>query len=280
LKIITQQRGDITARPKKDGVDYFPHDVSASNSRTVFTLESKFGNDGYAFWFKLLEILGSQSGHYYDCRNPANWLFLLAKTHLSDVSATEILETLVQVDAIDADLWHVKVIWVNKFSARLSVVYDKRVTETPQKPSFSDGNPTNVGISVSESTQSKVKESKVKESKGESTEIPPTPPKKPKVDKKTFGEFQRVKLTDEEHAKLNERLGEKITAKYITNLDEWIESKNKRVASAYATILSWWHKDGDPTDKSGNKPSGAKPDYSDPSRYAGEQEDLPKWATK
>lgn len=149
------------ARPKKEGVDYFSHDVDATSSRTVFTLESKFGNDGYAFWFKLLEILGSQSELYYDCRNPANWLFLTAKTRVSEVIATEILDTLSQVDAIDADLWCQKVIWVQKFSERLLDVFHKRGAETPVKPSFCTGNPPKMAQSVTESTQSKVKESKV-----------------------------------------------------------------------------------------------------------------------
>ncbi len=48
------------ARPKKQTVDYFPHFVKGG--RTIFILENKFGNDGYAFWFKLLEILGESEG--------------------------------------------------------------------------------------------------------------------------------------------------------------------------------------------------------------------------
>jgi len=166
------------ARPKKEGVDYFSHDVSASGSRTLFTLESKFGNDGYAFWFKLLETLGSQSELYYDCRNPANWLFLTAKTRVSEVMATEILDTLSQVDAIDADLWRQKIIWVQKFSDRLSDVFHKRGAETPNKPNFCNENPTKTAQSVAESTQSKVKESKVNKSKEESTpDEPATEPR-------------------------------------------------------------------------------------------------------
>ncbi len=38
------------ARPLKQTVDYFPHDSHASDSKTLFILESKFGNDGYAFY--------------------------------------------------------------------------------------------------------------------------------------------------------------------------------------------------------------------------------------
>ena len=51
-------------RPKKAIVDYFPHFVS--HGKTMFTIEMKYGNDGYAFWFKLLEILGSTENHYID----------------------------------------------------------------------------------------------------------------------------------------------------------------------------------------------------------------------
>lgn len=65
------------ARPKKQTVDYFPHFVKGG--RTIFILENKFGNDGYAFWFKLLEILGESEGHFYDCSNASNWEYLLAK---------------------------------------------------------------------------------------------------------------------------------------------------------------------------------------------------------
>ena len=45
------------ARPKKQTVDYFPHIIKQGKTMTI--LENRFGNDGYAFWFKLLEILGS-----------------------------------------------------------------------------------------------------------------------------------------------------------------------------------------------------------------------------
>ena len=43
------------ARPIKDGMDYFPHDTDASNDEKVEALRSLYGNDGYAFYFILLE---------------------------------------------------------------------------------------------------------------------------------------------------------------------------------------------------------------------------------
>ncbi len=154
------------ARPIKAGVDYFPHDTDTTGKKTLFTLESRFGNDGYAFWFKLLEILGTQEGLYFDCGNLSNWLFLVAKTRINEDTATEILDTLAQIEAIDSELWNeFKVVWVQKFADRLSVLYNKRTAETPPKPSFRRENPNISNNTAEKSTQRKVKESKGKESK-------------------------------------------------------------------------------------------------------------------
>lgn len=60
--------------------------------------------------------------------------------------------------------------------------------------------------------------------------------------KSPYGEFGRVKLTDEEKNKLDERLGEKNTELLITELDSYIASKGKRYSSHYATILTWARK--------------------------------------
>jgi hypothetical protein len=60
--------------------------------------------------------------------------------------------------------------------------------------------------------------------------------------KKTYLEF--VHLTDEEHEKLLERLGEKNTKEMIERLNNYIGSKGKRYKSHYHTILNWCNKDG------------------------------------
>ena len=91
------------ARPKKETVDYFPH--ICAHKTTIFVLEQKYGNDGYAFWFKVLELLASSEGHYYDCRKPHLWEFLQAKTRLSEDKCNELLDLLAKLDAIDQELW-------------------------------------------------------------------------------------------------------------------------------------------------------------------------------
>lgn len=154
------------ARPKKQTVDYFPHFVTSG--KTLYILENSYGNNGYAFWFKLLEILGSTDGHCFRAENPSNWLFLLAKTRLSDDEATSILDTLADLEAIDKELWtDKKMIWVQNLVDNLSEVYRKRRTIAPIKPtidSFRDENPLSDGVKDAETPQSKVKESKVKDS--------------------------------------------------------------------------------------------------------------------
>ena len=107
------------ARPKKQTVDYFPHFVKSG--RTIFILESRFGNNGYAFWFKLLEILGEAEGHFYDCSNASNWAFLLAKVRLSENEVNQLINVLIDLGKIDKDLWtQSKIIWVDNFVNNLS----------------------------------------------------------------------------------------------------------------------------------------------------------------
>ena len=57
--------------------------------------------------------------------------------------------------------------------------------------------------------------------------------------KETYGEFQQVKLKEEEHRKLVERFGEKRINEMIFELDTYIASKGRRYKSHYATILTW-----------------------------------------
>ncbi|WMJ81944.1 DUF4373 domain-containing protein [Clostridium sp. MB40-C1] len=156
------------ARPKKQTVDYFPHYVTSG--KTMYILENSFGNDGYAFWFKLLELLGSTDGHCFRAENATDWMFLLAKTRVTEEKATEILNTLAKLNAIDSELWDKKIIWVQNFVDNLSEVYRKRRTNPPKKPNsegFCRENPISELVNTDINPQSKVKESKVKKSKVE-----------------------------------------------------------------------------------------------------------------
>lgn len=167
------------ARPSKNTVDYFPH--QCIHNKTMYIIEQRYGNDGYAFWFKLLEILGSSPGHFvvYAEKTSADWEFLLAKTHQSCSFCTEMLDLLAKLDAIDRELWKFGVVWCQNFVDNVSELYKKRKTEIPKRPVsyiqnptttevFGDNcgeNPSTTDVSAEKTPQSKVKESKVKERK-------------------------------------------------------------------------------------------------------------------
>jgi len=131
----------------------------------MFILEQKYGNDGYAFWFKLLEMLGNSEGHYIDLNDQTEWEFLTSKTRVSDETSEEILNLLAKLDAIDKELWDSRIVWSQNFVDRIKDAYRNRLSEMPNKPDFLRKKPANQSESDAGNPQTKVKESKVKETK-------------------------------------------------------------------------------------------------------------------
>ncbi|OBW62617.1 MAG: hypothetical protein A9183_06915 [Dehalococcoides mccartyi] len=156
----------------------------------MYILEEEFGNDGYAFWFKLLELLCRTEDHYMDCSDPTTWRYLLAKTRVNEISGEKILGILVFLGQIDKELWETRrIIWCQKLVDNFADVYSKRKRPLPLKP-FTEHNSDNcprndstsgflsqkceqTDISVPEMTQSKVNKSKVNKSKLNNTPLPP-----------------------------------------------------------------------------------------------------------
>ena len=121
-------------RAKSDTVEYFPHFVD--DSRTIFILESEYGNDGYVFWFKLLELLACSDGHYYDMNRPGALRYLYAKTRVDADRAVKILDTLADMQKIDPELYGAKIIWCQKFVDNLGPLYQRRQRPLPPKPTL------------------------------------------------------------------------------------------------------------------------------------------------
>ena len=120
-------------RSNRQTADYFPHYVG-EKSRTKFILEKNWGNDGYAFWFKLLELLCAADGQYYDCWDKMGWEYLLAVTGVTAETAEAILNTLASMGKVDKELWeNCRVIWVQSLLENLRQLYSKR-TAAPTKP--------------------------------------------------------------------------------------------------------------------------------------------------
>jgi hypothetical protein len=133
-------------RRGKVKVDYFPH--VTQTGMTMDILQSRWGNDGYAFWFKLLELLGNAQGFCYNCNSAPEWEYLLARTRVTAEVATAILDKLAEIEAIDAELWREKWVWSDNFVAGVAPAFEKRKGELPHKPDFRRRNLVDSRISV------------------------------------------------------------------------------------------------------------------------------------
>jgi len=162
------------ARPEKHTVDYFPH--YCVSGKTMFILETRFADKGYAFWFKTLEMLGTSEGHAYHFANLQDRSYLEARTRTTTEQATEILNVLADLVAIDKELWlSDKIIWSDNFVAGIKDAYRNRTADIPEKPIPTPipdvRNPTTTLVSDVRNAHSRVNKSKVKETKEEKTKV-------------------------------------------------------------------------------------------------------------
>jgi hypothetical protein len=116
------------AREQRKDVDYFPHDCT--HGRKMHIIETKYGNDGYATWFKLLEQLGKANNHYIDASDEMTLMFLNSIFKIDEEKTLSILNDLAKLGAIDKALFDdYKVIYSQKFADSIQDAYRKRKTE-------------------------------------------------------------------------------------------------------------------------------------------------------
>jgi hypothetical protein len=225
------------ARPAKTSVDYFPH--MAHSGKTIAILEARWGNDGYAFWFKLLELLGDSSDFAFNCNRSADWEYLLSKTRVSEAVARAILDKLAEVDAIDAECWQRRVVWSDNFVKNLESVFVKRKQGLPQKPSLRGGNSAEPGLIPTETDkvkESKPKKSRVDQMKQNQHHCPSS--LRPGV----VQQADTVFLTPAELEKLQREYGDAGAARLVTILDAYKTNspdKGAQYRNDYKSILSW-----------------------------------------
>lgn len=197
------------ARPKKQGFEQFPHSVVSDN--TIYILENVWGNDGYAFWYKLMELLCKSDGLVYDYSPACNQHYLCAYMKMTPEKMKAIIDCLVDLDELDSELWQKKqILWCQKLADKLIVASGKRAGIGLEKPYLEQKSP------------------KVEAQK-----------KKPKQEDKKlkYGEF--VKMTEAEHEKLVAQYGEKMTARMVQVLDNYKGSNGKTYKNDYRAILNW-----------------------------------------
>ncbi len=112
------------ARPERKTVDYFPHFISGG--KKMFFIEQKYGNDGYATWFKILESLASTEDHFLNLNNEMDLLFLSAKCRIKEEVLLSFLEDLRRLNEIDEFLWLNRIVYSHKFIESIQDAYSRR----------------------------------------------------------------------------------------------------------------------------------------------------------
>lgn len=112
------------ARPERNTVDYFPHILG--DGKKMFFIETKYGNDGYATWYKILEKLGSTEHHYLNLNREDELMFLSSKCKVSEEVLLNIINDLSKMDIFDKELWANKILWCQTFVDSIEDAYKKR----------------------------------------------------------------------------------------------------------------------------------------------------------
>ncbi len=157
------------ARPRKEGMDYFPHDVDASNDKKIEALRSLYGNDGYVFYFIMLEEIYKEKEFQLDVSDAETreemFQILASKIQISAEKFKKMLDTAFRWEAFNKKWYEEEgIITSNGIKKRAAVVVSKRAQMREkyhkEKQKVSDAE------TGEESTQSKSKsKSKVKEYK-------------------------------------------------------------------------------------------------------------------
>ncbi len=226
------------ARPKSNNVDYFP--CYCKDGKVLYILESRWGNDGYAFFYKLWKRLGDADFHYIDLRPLDNWEYFRAKMGVSDTETHDILDKLSEMGVIDPELWAQKVIWSESFIESVKDVWIKRKQLIPQKPLFLtqkqellEQNETETTVNENQNPQSKVNKSKVNKSKVNNN--PPYSPPKINFENNRFTDIPDALMEKWREVAPGINIGDE-----IKKAELWLLANPQKRRSRYNSFLSTW----------------------------------------
>jgi len=159
------------ARPRKEGLDYFPHDTDAVNDEKVEALRALYGNDGYAFYFILLERIYRSPQCQLDVSDAETMQILARKVLLTPEKFNEILKSALKRGCFNQQLFNEKrLLTSNGVQNRAGVVLAKRSTmQARYRVSSPVPDAETTEITLPETPQSIVKHSIVKHSKAYNT---------------------------------------------------------------------------------------------------------------
>jgi hypothetical protein len=93
------------ARPKLTGLEYFPHDSAASSDAKIEAMRHLYGNDGYAFYFIILERIYAQGCACLDLSDGLFATILRKKIGVEFGLFEEMIATSCKLGLFDKSLW-------------------------------------------------------------------------------------------------------------------------------------------------------------------------------
>lgn len=216
-------------RHQKNTVDYFPHIIS--QGKKMYFIENKYGNDGYATWYKILEKLGETEGHYLNLNQEEEVIYLASKCRVSEPQLLAIISDLARIGAFNKNLWEHKIIWCQKFIDEIQDAYNRRNNKCT---TFEDLCKHLIDLCILKPNKCKQSDdintqSRVEKNREEKRESP-------------YRAFKHLELSKEEYEKL-------INFGYSKNqIDEILDSienykDNKKYTSLYLTSKKWLHRE-------------------------------------
>ena len=97
--------GDRVGRPRKMGLNYFPHDTDAAFDEKIESLRLLYRNDGYAFFFITLERIYRTDNQELDVSTDESKLILARKIGISRKKFDRILETCFDLNLLDTNAY-------------------------------------------------------------------------------------------------------------------------------------------------------------------------------
>ncbi len=111
-------------RDHKKTVEFYPHFIG--DGKKMFTIQTAYGNDGYATWNKLIELLAKTDNHFLDLSEESELMFVASYCHVSTELLLRIVNDICKLKEIDKELWENQIIWNQKFIESIQSAYAKR----------------------------------------------------------------------------------------------------------------------------------------------------------
>jgi hypothetical protein len=213
---------DKLARPQKEGLDYFPHDVYAASDPKLEPILLLYGARGYAFYFLHLEYIYRSNDLEFDISDSETREVIAQKLQISAEEYNQILESTLKKNLFDKKHFdETQKLTSNGIKKRASSVLEKR---DRMRLAYEQK------ISAAKTTH--IKKSKVKKSKDKVKDI--------------YISAQHLSMTKDEYDKLVSKYGQEAVDGKIEYARNYKKLKN--YVSLYLTLNNWLKPDSNKSD--------------------------------